>query len=80
MTAFSQIYWINMGLARYDALLQIPVFYVVWTLFDVIGGGIYYGEFSHFEPLQFVLFCVGVGVIFTGVVVLAGRLKNLEQS
>ena len=35
--ALSQIYWINLGLARYDALLQIPVFYVVWTLFDVIG-------------------------------------------
>jgi hypothetical protein len=35
--AVSQIYWINLGLARYDALLQIPVFYVVWTLFDVIG-------------------------------------------
>ncbi|KAJ3344552.1 NIPA-like protein 3, partial [Kappamyces sp. JEL0680] len=34
--AISQIYWINLGLARYDALLQIPVFYVVWTLFDVI--------------------------------------------
>ena len=30
-TGFSQIYWINLGLARYDALLQIPVFYVVWT-------------------------------------------------
>jgi hypothetical protein len=35
-TAVSQIYWINMGLQRYDALLQIPVFYVVWTLFDVV--------------------------------------------
>jgi hypothetical protein len=31
VTAVSQIYWINMGLARYDALLQIPVFYVVWS-------------------------------------------------
>jgi hypothetical protein len=78
MTAFNQIYWINMGLARYDALLQIPVFYVVWTLFDVIGGGIYYDEFSNFEIYQFVWFCCGVIVIFLGVVVLAGRLKQLE--
>ncbi|KAJ1558558.1 NIPA-like protein 3 [Nowakowskiella sp. JEL0078] len=40
VTAVLQIYWINMGLQRYDALLQIPVFYVVWTVFDVIGGGV----------------------------------------
>jgi Magnesium transporter NIPA len=52
ITAVSQIYWINMGLARYDALLQIPVFYVVWTLFDVIGGGVYYGEFDGFSPVR----------------------------
>ncbi|KAJ2488377.1 hypothetical protein IWW47_005396, partial [Coemansia sp. RSA 2052] len=30
-TAASQVYWINQGLQRYDALLQVPVFYVVWT-------------------------------------------------
>jgi hypothetical protein len=59
VTAVSQIYWINMGLARYDALLQIPVFYVVWSnylvivaLFDVIGGGVYYGEFDGFSALK----------------------------
>ncbi|KAJ2850833.1 hypothetical protein IWW36_001557 [Coemansia brasiliensis] len=28
-TAASQVYWINQGLLRYDALLQVPVFYVV---------------------------------------------------
>ena len=44
--AVSQIYWINLGLARYDALLQIPVFYVVWTLFDVIGKDFVSGDVS----------------------------------
>ncbi|KAK9767415.1 hypothetical protein K7432_002815 [Basidiobolus ranarum] len=39
ITAFSQVYWINMGLQRYDAMLQVPVFYVIWSVFDIIGGG-----------------------------------------
>jgi hypothetical protein len=76
VTAGSQIYWINIGLARYDALLQIPVFFVVWTLFDVIGGGVYYDEFAGFSALQFVLFCLGVVVIFCGVVILSNRLSK----
>jgi hypothetical protein len=79
-TAVSQIYWINNGLARYDALIQIPVFYVMWTLFDVVGGGIYYDEFRGFTPLQFILFCFGIVVIFSGVTVLAGRLKNITEN
>ena len=89
-SAISQIYWINLGLARYDALLQIPVFYVVWTLFDVIGeffrvinkyvgGGVYYGEFDGFTPVKYGLFSLGVGIIFFGVGILATRLASLAD-
>lgn len=69
-----------MGLQRYDALLQIPVFYTVWTLFDVIGGGVYFDEFRGFSTKQYGLFVFAVAVIFVGVGVLAGRLKRLEDS
>ncbi|KAL2912458.1 hypothetical protein HK105_208030 [Polyrhizophydium stewartii] len=79
VTAVGQVYWINMGLQRYDALLQIPVFYVVWTLFDVIGGGVYFDEFRGFTPKQYGLFIFAVFVIFVGVGVLAGRLKALSD-
>ncbi|KAJ2356781.1 hypothetical protein GGF43_001858 [Coemansia sp. RSA 2618] len=75
-TAASQVYWINQGLLRYDALLQVPVFYVVWTVFDIIGGGIYFNEFRMFTTIKYVLFVLGVGVIFSGVGLLANRLKN----
>lgn len=79
-TAVSQVYWINMGLARYDALLQIPVFYVVWTLFDVVGGGVYYSEFDGFTPGRYALFTMGVVIIFIGVAVLSSRLKQIQDS
>ncbi|KAJ3310116.1 hypothetical protein HDV04_005382 [Boothiomyces sp. JEL0838] len=77
-TAISQVYWINMGLARYDALIQIPVYFVVWTIFDVVGGGVYYNEFANYTTVRFVLFIMGIVIIFIGVIVLAGRLKALE--
>jgi hypothetical protein len=79
VTAVSQIYWINMGLARYDALLQIPVFYVVWTVFDVVGGGIFYNEFEGFSPVRMFLFVLAVLIIFFGVCVLSTRLKALAE-
>ncbi|KAI8811268.1 hypothetical protein BJ742DRAFT_674804 [Cladochytrium replicatum] len=79
ITAVSQVYWINMGLQRYDALLQVPVFYVVWTLFDVVGGGIYFDEFKDFTTVKYILFCSGVSIIFMGVAILATRLKKLAD-
>ncbi|KAJ3332698.1 hypothetical protein HDU76_013377 [Blyttiomyces sp. JEL0837] len=78
VTAVSQIYWINMGLQRYDALLQIPVFYVVWTVFDVVGGGIYFNEFDGFTTRQYSLFVLAIAIIFMGVAILADRLKKAE--
>ncbi|KAJ2450027.1 hypothetical protein EV183_004555 [Coemansia sp. RSA 2336] len=75
-TAASQVYWINQGLLRYDALLQVPVFYVVWTVLDIIGGGIYFNEFKAFTAVKYVLFVLGVLVIFSGVSLLANRLKH----
>ncbi|KAJ2602091.1 hypothetical protein GGF39_000920 [Coemansia sp. RSA 1721] len=75
-TAASQVYWINQGLLRYDALLQVPVFYVVWTVFDIIGGGVYFNEFKLFTTVKYVLFAIGVAVIFSGVGLLSHRMRT----
>ncbi|KAF9111416.1 hypothetical protein BGX27_004961 [Mortierella sp. AM989] len=79
VTAVSQVYWINMGLKKYDALLQVPVFFTVWVLLDIVGGGIYYGEFAGFTATKYVLFCLGVGIVFFGVALLAKRLAVLAK-
>ncbi|KAF9120704.1 NIPA-like protein 3 [Mortierella sp. 14UC] len=79
VTAVSQVYWINMGLKKYDALLQVPVFFTIWVLLDIVGGGIYYDEFSGFTPTKYVLFCFGVLTVFFGVALLAKRLAVLAK-
>ncbi|KAF9134888.1 hypothetical protein BG015_003360 [Linnemannia schmuckeri] len=79
VTAVSQVYWINMGLKKYDALLQVPVFFTIWVLLDIVGGGIYYDEFSGFTATKYVLFCLGVLTVFFGVALLAKRLALLAK-
>lgn len=79
VTAVSQVYWINMGLKKYDALLQVPVFFTIWVLLDIVGGGIYYGEFDGFTPEKYALFCLGVLIVFFGVALLAKRLALLAK-
>jgi hypothetical protein len=79
VTAVSQVYWINMGLKKYDAMLQVPVFFTIWVLLDIVGGGIYYDEFRGFTVEKYVLFCVGVLTVFFGVALLAKRLALLAK-
>ncbi|KAG0241239.1 hypothetical protein BGW41_006093 [Actinomortierella wolfii] len=78
-TAVSQVYWINMGLKKYDALLQVPVFFTIWVLLDIVGGGIYYDEFKGFTAKKYVMFCLGVLIVFIGVGFLAKRLAVLAR-
>jgi hypothetical protein len=77
-SAFAQTWFINRGLQRYDALLQVPVYFTIWTTADVIGGALLFQEFSHSTPLKISLFCLGVVIIFTGVGVLARRLSRIQ--
>jgi hypothetical protein len=78
-TAIGQVYWINMGLKKYDALLQVPIFYCNWSLFDIIGGGIYYDEFHNFGTIKYVGFIIGIVLIFFGVFLLSKRLSKLTK-
>lgn len=68
-----------MGLKKYDALLQVPIFYCNWSLFDIIGGGIYYDEFRNFKSVTYVGFILGVVLIFFGVSLLSKRLSKLTK-
>lgn len=73
---FGQIYWLNRALRHYDALLVIPVFHVIWTLFSVLTAGIYFQDFEHYSIEQFKGFSTGLFIIFCGSGFLALRIVN----
>jgi hypothetical protein len=72
------LYWVNEGLKKYDALLQIPVFFTIWTVLSVVMGGVYFDEFSQFTEMQYIFFLLGIMVIFCGAFVLSQRLNKVE--
>lgn len=73
---FLQIYWLNQGLARFESLYNVPIFTSTWIVGTVLGGGVFYGEFSEFSPLQALLFPLGVILCCVGVFFLAGGSDN----
>ena len=74
-----QIYWLNLGLARFDALYNVPVFQCFWMLFGVIAGGVFFHEFSTFSAFQASMFTLGVSFCLAGVAVLSSR-ETAEDS
>jgi hypothetical protein len=75
-----QIYWLNCGLARWDALYNVPIFSSFWILCTVIGGGVFYDEFADFSALQGLLFPLGVLLAIAGVYWLSQREANEGDS
>ncbi|KAJ3362786.1 hypothetical protein GGF32_005589 [Allomyces javanicus] len=80
VTGVGQVVYINAGLQRYDALVQVPAFYVVYTLCGIVSGGLYFDEFHALSGTQFALFSIGVVLTFLGVACLAGRLGQSKPA
>ncbi|KAK6089565.1 hypothetical protein P3W45_001447 [Vairimorpha bombi] len=73
---FGQIYWLNRGLKRYDALLVVPIFHITWSILSIVTAGIYFQEFEHYDWIQFRNFFIGLLVIFIGSLFLSTRIIN----
>jgi len=69
-TIVAQIYWLNIGLARFESLYNVPVFTSVWIVGTVLGGGVFFGEFSDFTVQQAILFPLGIALCVSGVFLL----------
>lgn len=66
-----QIYWLNVGMARYSVVRVLPVFQATWVAGGAIGGGVFYNEFASFSALQGTMFTVGLLVTMAGVSLLS---------
>lgn len=65
------LYRMDTALRKFDGPFIVPVLQVVWTLFSIIGGGIFYKEFNKMTSLAIGLFTLGVAVMMSGVYLLA---------
>jgi len=78
----SQMALINYSLSVNDALYHIPNYYVWWNAGSIISGAIFYFEMSNFDTRSWVLFPLGVIILFVGVflVNVSMRIKTTAES
>lgn len=54
------------GLMLFPAVVIVPLLEILWVLFIMVSGGIYFGDFEVFTQLQLIMFGVGVFVLLLG--------------
>ncbi|GMF09235.1 unnamed protein product [Phytophthora lilii] len=65
-----QVHFLNGGLARFDALVVIPVYQSFWILMSVLGGIMYFEEYVSMTRTQMFMFTIGGCVTILGIIVL----------
>lgn len=78
----SQMALINYSLSVNDALYHIPNYYVWWNAGSIISGAIFYFEMANFDTRSWVLFPLGVIILFVGVflVNVSMRIKTASEN
>jgi len=67
------VYWLmrlNNALRLYNPLLIIPLLQVNFIFFAITSGGIYFQEFNYMKARQWVIFTLGVALMFLGIYLL----------
>ena len=62
---------LNAGLARFEAVIVIPVYYVLSTIMIIISGELLYNSYENFTPSTAVIFTVGILLSLWGVYLLS---------
>ena len=70
------LYRLNSALRLYDAMFIIPILQCIWLIFGVIGGGIFFEEFSDFNLLQSMFFIGGMVSLIFGILILRPSTKE----
>ncbi|KAF8822201.1 DUF803 domain-containing protein [Cardiosporidium cionae] len=71
LTVWLQIHFLNLGLARSDATLVVPTYYIVWTLFGTLGGFTKFNEIEGYGVGAIVLFTLGFFLTVACIAILA---------
>lgn len=66
-TVMTQMTFLNTGLAKFDALIVVPVFQSFWNAFSITGGLIFFQEYKYMERFNGVMYTVGIMITLIGV-------------
>ena len=55
------------GLLLFPGVVIIPMLEILWVLFILVSGGIYFGDFETFSKLELAMFGTGVFILLLGI-------------
>ena len=80
VAAVASVHLLNTGLRRGAALFVVPFYYVSSTSLAIVGGLVYFEEFSRFSAPQMVVFFGGVALTVLGVwISTRGQMEEEER-
>eukprot|EP00835_Amoeboradix_gromovi_P006076 NODE_654_length_5502_cov_0.204516.p4 type:complete len:179 gc:universal NODE_654_length_5502_cov_0.204516:2086-1550(-) len=62
-----QIHYLNKAMARFESTQVVPIQFVFFTLFAILGSAILFNDFAEVTGRQLFLFILGCALIFFGV-------------
>ena len=68
------------NLARYDALIVIPIYQCLWIFFNIMGGAVAFDEFRTFSTCQMIFFPLGSLTTFVGIAILSRGHKQKDDA
>lgn len=75
-TVVTQMSFLNTGLAKFDALVVVPVYQSFWNAFSITGGLIFFQEYKYMERFDGVMYMLGIFIALIGVACLVRQRKR----
>lgn len=66
----TQVNFLNTGLAKFDALLVVPVYQSFWNAFGITGGLIFFQEYKLMSTSDSWMYALGIGITLVGIAML----------
>lgn len=73
------IYTLNSLLCSYDLLFIVPVVEVLWSLFSIVSGGLFFREYVDMSNTRKAGFCFGAFINFVGIFLLSRRGEKARK-
>lgn len=80
VTVVIQLAYLNKAMQRYGTMQIVPVNFVLFTFFAILGGGVLFREFQTLHPTVILMFLAGMLLTFLGVYVIMSRRSASEDA